>query len=207
MPDLFLSEIHIDPRTRSGREALADVAAMHRSVMSGFDGDLGDSARQSAAVLFRVETDDARQRVLVQSNAPLDPARLPDGFVWTGHRDLAMPWKAGDRIRYRITINTAKKVRLDDGKRRMEAVVGDDVIGWWLPRLERAGVRSTGEPLVQPASATGRKAGGTRLTFCGHRIDGTGIVEDADRLRGSLAAGIGRGRAYGFGLLSVAALR
>lgn len=207
MTKLFLCEIEIDPRTYAGRTALADVGQLHRSVMAGFDPHLGDRPREAAGVLFRLEVGDARQRVLVQSSVPFDPSRLAGGFTLTGQRQLQMSWRAGDRIRYRMTANTTKKVRLDRKKRHVQAVVGDDVVAWWLPRLSRAGVRSDSAPFIQPTWARGRGTGGSQLTFCGHQIDGTGVVESAEQLREAVTNGIGRGRAYGFGLLSVAVFR
>lgn len=50
---------------------------------------------------------------------------------------------------------------------------------------------------------TGRKAG-RRVTFGAVLFEGRLRVTDADRLRAAIASGIGTGKAYGFGLLSVA---
>jgi len=69
-------------------------------------------------------------------------------------------------------------------------------------RLPIPDVRSAGGPKV-----TGRKRreGNRALTFGAVIFDGRLLVTDADAMRAALASGIGSAKAYGFGLLSVAA--
>jgi CRISPR system Cascade subunit CasE len=45
------------------------------------------------------------------------------------------------------------------------------------------------------------------VTFASVRFEGVLEVRDADRFREALANGIGPGKAYGFGLLSIAPVR
>lgn len=59
------------------------------------------------------------------------------------------------------------------------------------------------------ARASGRRRGadrgGDRLSFGGATFDGQLVVTDAEAFRRALVAGIGPGKAFGFGLLSIAA--
>ena len=43
----------------------------------------------------------------------------------------------------------------------------------------------------------------TRITVAGALFDGRLVVKDADRIRDAMAQGIGPGKAFGFGLLSL----
>ena len=44
----------------------------------------------------------------------------------------------------------------------------------------------------------------TRITVAGTLFDGRLVVQDTDRIRDAIAQGIGPGKAFGFGLLSLA---
>ena len=57
---MFLSRLQLNPESRAVRRDLADRQALHRTVMSGFASDLGDTARNQAGVLFRLELDARR---------------------------------------------------------------------------------------------------------------------------------------------------
>jgi CRISPR system Cascade subunit CasE len=53
---------------------------------------------------------------------------------------------------------------------------------------------------------TGRR-GGTRIRHALTRYDGIAVVTDPDALRRAVLGGVGRGKSYGAGLLSLAPLR
>lgn len=96
-------------------------------------------------------------------------------------------------------------------------------LNWLLDRVPKWGVRipaartdepSGGESTSAAVPPDVRIAGRQRLSFArkgGHRVtiqqvtyEGHLVVEDPDRLRGALVAGIGRAKAYGCGLLTLA---
>lgn len=202
MAELFLSSIVVDPRSFAGRTALADVHQMHRSVMAAFPHSDAAAARDTFGVLYRVEADD---RVLVQSRVAPDPGGLPAGFELAGARPLHLDrFPAGCRVRYRIVANTTRQEFVRGGRGRRVAVTGDDAVIWWEERAASAGLSLEGAPLVEGASALGVRRSGQRLTFCGHRFEGTATVADLERLVAAVKVGVGRAKAYGFGLLSVA---
>ncbi len=86
----------------------------------------------------------------------------------------------------------------------------------WLSRKGEQGgfvllaVRScqdVGDVRMAPGAAThGVRQGSGRMTFGSVTFEGRLRVTDAARFRAALATGIGSGKAYGFGLLSVAGL-
>jgi CRISPR system Cascade subunit CasE len=136
---------------------------------------------------------------------------------------------AGQVFSFRLRANVTRKIKTKsgpDGKRRH----GERVELWddgrrldWLARKGAAGgfevvtvqvngVKTHPAIRVNPDGKTrgnksGRPDGPTRLTFGGVVFEGLLKVTDAAEFRKTLAAGIGPGKAYGFGLLSIAPAR
>ncbi|MEI8259520.1 MAG: type I-E CRISPR-associated protein Cas6/Cse3/CasE, partial [Deltaproteobacteria bacterium] len=116
---------------------------------------------------------------------------------------------AGDRFAFRLRANATKKIRKTDaasGKRTKNGtrvpVRGDDGRLEWLQRHASQGGFQTAE--VQVSEMPARPGRGTRgLTFAGTHFEGQLRVTDAAKFRDALASGIGPGKAFGFGLLSI----
>ncbi|MGH2532275.1 MAG: type I-E CRISPR-associated protein Cas6/Cse3/CasE [Thermomicrobiales bacterium] len=142
--------------------------------------------------------------------------------------------RAGDLLAFRLRANPTRKIRPDgatgNGK-RVELRDEEARLDWLRRKGEQGGfalplmhVRPNGGewPLVRanPDGAVGGKQAGwqrrasdeaeakpRRLTFGAVVFEGVLRVTDAERFRATLAEGIGPGKAYGFGLLSVASAR
>lgn len=140
---------------------------------------------------------------------------------------------AGMDLRFRLRANPTRKIDTRSGpngeKRNGQRVPvgGTDKQLQWLQRKGEQGgfaVRSasTGAPNDMPrdvvtmpqGQSLGWPAGGgpsaakrPKLTFEAVRFDGVLRVTDAARFRETLAHGIGSGKAFGFGLLSVGVVR
>ncbi len=134
----------------------------------------------------------------------------------------------GNVLAFRLCANPTRRIlrqvgrdgRAWDGKRvelRREA----DQIAWLLRKAAQGGfeilaVRAAPVPDVR-LSLVGRVVGWRtaddgpegrqRLTFYGVVFEGHLRIVDADRFRETLARGIGSGKAYGFGLLTLAPVR
>lgn len=131
--------------------------------------------------------------------------------------------EAGQRLRFRLFANPTRKIDTatgPDGKRRngrRVPLTSDEARLTWLQRKASEGgfrlVQSRVAPAVpdvresQQQQRRGRKGRGTRsarLTFDGVLFEGILEVEEAERFRQTLSSGIGPGKAYGFGMLSLA---
>lgn len=147
---------------------------------------------------------------------PLDLTALPADYAATDHRDITplLTWcQEGKAIRYRIdavaTRATPNHQRDENGRRvrgRRISLHGHDAITWWHHQAERAGL--TPDPAIhttsQPDLVGWKTAGrfGEKLT----RFEGIAIITNPLTLRTAITTGLGRARAYGAGLLSIAPL-
>ena len=199
----YLSRIRLDPFKREVRRAIASVEAMHKITCH-----LVGSNRQADNLLWRWEPD-PQPTALLQSSTTPDRGKLPLGFSMPDPtHDMKThieSFQDGQPIRYRIVISPTKDIRINgrNHKRRI-SIPRAEIPEWWGHKAEAAGLRLTdlGEPAIAMGSAT-LKRGKIPVV----RIDGQAQIENPDRLRESILTGIGRGKAYGCGLLTVQRLR
>lgn len=205
-----LARIRLNPHSRDVQRDLRDATQMHRTVMRMVPDGLGDAPRHKAGLLYRLDETDTFSTLLVQA-ASLDTARLPAGYGQADVKSLAPMFTAlrkGLGIRYRIVVNPAKRERLpmeEKGKRgRIVPLAGTDADQWWLRRAAEVGLdlHILNPTSMEPVRSRGQNTPGMRHSLL--RYDGTASVTDPDALRDHLVRGIGRGKPYGAGLLSLA---
>ncbi|CAM5648827.1 CRISPR-associated endoribonuclease Cse3 [Streptomyces viridochromogenes] len=206
----LIARIRLNPHSRDVQRDLRDATQMHRTVMRMVPDNLGDAPRQQGGLLYRLEETDTSSTLLVQA-ATLDPARLPAGYGQADVKSLAPMFTAlrkGLGVRYRIVLNPAKRERLSleaMGKRgRIMPLSGAEADQWWLRRAAEAGLdlHVMTPTSMEPARPRGRDAPRMRHSLL--RYDGTATVTDPDALETAVVHGIGRAKAYGAGLLSLA---
>ncbi len=118
---------------------------------------------------------------------------------------------AGERFRFRLLANPTRKIDTKsgpDGRRRngRRVPLGNDRLCEWLARhAEAAGVSIDQEStIVQPGYVYVKKPNGPGQRLRSARFDGILTVAVRARLQEKIVGGIGPGKAFGFGLLSLA---
>ncbi|MEE1821651.1 type I-E CRISPR-associated protein Cas6/Cse3/CasE [Streptomyces sp. BE20] len=210
---LWLTRIIPDQRNRDARRDSANAVDLHHRVMSLFpDNIAATTARQELGILFRTDTTDTGPHLLLQSTLPPDLARLPPGYGHGATKSLTPLLDAlrpGLAVRYRIAANPIRKPgRTTRELYNLRAVVplrGAAADDWWTRQAENAGLRVTtlhSTPL--DAAGGARRSDQRPIKHDRVLFEGTAVITDADRLRSRLSDGIGKGKAYGCGLLSIA---
>ncbi|MFD5029361.1 type I-E CRISPR-associated protein Cas6/Cse3/CasE [Streptomyces sp. NPDC058405] len=207
----FLARIRLNPHSREVQRDLRYATEMHKTLMRMVPDDLGDTPRRDTGLLYRLDETEHTSILLVQAATPLTPDRLPAGYGTTDLKDLSPMFSAlrkGLSVHYRITVNAAKRERLpleDKGRRgRVIPLVGADADQWWTRRAEGSGLHlrsalaTTSNPVVSGRSDV------SPVKHSLIRYDGSATVTDPELLTTALLAGIGRGKSYGAGLLSLA---
>ncbi|KAB1987465.1 type I-E CRISPR-associated protein Cas6/Cse3/CasE [Streptomyces triticiradicis] len=221
---LTLIRIRLNRRTTAVRRDLAHPSSLHKTVMLLALDNLGDQPRQKAGLLFRLEqaTRHTPPTLLVQTHTPPDITRLPPAYGTTETRDLTpmlQALTAGRRVRYRITANASVRRKVLDGdpffdtepRHKDISLHGDDALAWWQRKAAQAGLSpaSTDITPTNPfrRSVTKKTSTETDPHAFRHvltRFDGLATITDPAQLRHAVLAGIGRGKPYGAGLLSLA---
>jgi CRISPR system Cascade subunit CasE len=171
-------------------------------------------------VLFRIESNRDRTKILVQSPGPPDWAAafgdLP--VLAEAPQCKRVDWQLGDRqlLAFRLRANPTRRKTCDpaeggDGRKRRIGITDELEQLAWLARkgeasgfrVLRAQVRQDGLLQDTQTSAAEHRT----LSLLSVQFDGILQVADAERLHGALATGIGAAKALGFGLLSLGPVR
>ena len=201
---MYLSRLVLPLTELVAQRLLADPHALHSALMQAMPTPCG-------RVLFRIEPPDRRAPdmavVLVQSETQ---PRWDTNPVARGaradSRQFDPSFIAGQRLRFRLRANpTVKKKEAGKENGKRQGLITEEAQQAWLKRKgEQGGFRIEGCVVVDEKMLEGQKAMGERLAFRSVRYEGILVVTNPDLFKHTLAAGIGSGKAFGFGLLSVA---
>lgn len=202
---------------------LASPQAMHAAVQSGFSPGALEGA--SGRALWRIDRR-PNNEVNLYVVSPIEPdlshlveqAGWQSGEMWQtkNYRRLLDRLALGQLWAFRLTANpvfSGYKAGTDWGDTKPLAhVTVKQQENWLLDRSERAGFRVPDGPHdVAQIRVTNRST--LRFAKGGHRVvigmatfEGVLEVTDVDALSGTLTSGIGRAKAYGCGLLTLAPL-
>ncbi|WP_166787002.1 type I-E CRISPR-associated protein Cas6/Cse3/CasE [Cryobacterium sinapicolor] len=177
-----------------------DHGELHRLVMGLFQsanlpGETNEK-RATSNILFRVDEASTGKVLLVRSD--IAPTNLPRGA-----QTKAVPQQvleAGEAIRFRLTANAIRRSRpvTPDVKRGVGISPVENVAEWVTNKLAGAVEDVTLFSHNRSVVTSGKSA--LQLDI----VDGYGLVHDPEVLQQLLKTGVGRSKAFGCGLLTVA---
>ncbi|MYV38411.1 type I-E CRISPR-associated protein Cas6/Cse3/CasE [Streptomyces sp. SID1328] len=219
----WLTQLRLNTRNRAVLTDLSDANAMHRTLMRLLPDGLGETPRAQGRLLYRVEETDTGITVLVQTGTRPLTNRIDPNYAHTVTKDLSPLLErltVGRPVQYRIaanpvvqygTLTDRKKAqerlgldRLPPARRVLSGNAADD---WWYVRAARSGLdvrtivrnSNTSNDVTRP-SGTGRTRHRHAITV----FEGDATITDPEALHAVILTGIGRARAFGAGLLSLA---
>lgn len=226
---ITFSSIPLNPHKRGGRRLLSNPQAMHAAVRACFPPDLDE---RGARVLWRVDrSGEAFTLYIVGPEAP-DLDVVGDQAGWPSrpgrtadYGPLLDSLRPGLERSFRLTANPVRSLPAAGGRRGkvVPHVTVTQQQEWLASKAEACGfelraIAASGEgsgPELPDLAVTrredlsfsrraekGRSSGAVTLRTA--TFDGSLRVTDVDALRHALTQGIGRARAYGCGLLTLA---
>ncbi|MGO4455371.1 type I-E CRISPR-associated protein Cas6/Cse3/CasE [Arthrobacter sp. RAF14] len=221
---MFLTKFDVNPARRGARFLLGNPQAMHAAVLSSFPPP--PPGQPNPRVLWRVDRLEHRVSLYVLSLAEPDMSSLNEQAGWAtntwatrAYEPLLQRLEEGQLWSFRLQANPTKQ-SLDPATKgkRFAHVTPKQQMQWLLDRSEQRGfaVEVSGEagPVLEVSSrikeSFGRRdphqAGReSAVTLVRVQFDGLLRVTDVGRFREALVQGIGRGKAYGCGLITIAA--
>jgi len=212
---MFLSKLVLNERNRKVQYDLGNAHQLHRQIMYGFpdqsdqhpDGNW--NPRQEWNILFRQEPDSSV--ILVQSDIEpnwnvLDQGYLSDRVptpldIKEFNPNQKMLEKRG-RFQFRLRANPSKRNK-ETGK-----IVGffkqKDQLEWLQKQGDRCGFIPHNVLLIPAPNVFGKKKGTKPIQIKTVLYQGILEVTDSALFLSALQQGIGKGRSYGCGLLSIA---
>jgi len=206
MTDLFASALHLD-RVSVKALKISDAYSLHRIVYSLFPDIRSDTEKQGhtrSGIVYADEGGDFHGRkILIVSDR--QPAAQVDGQY--GHvisKQISASFLAYPRYRFRVQVNPVRKDK-QSGKRI--AVKGrPDTTEWFLQRAPLSwgfeiDPRTLQVDNIEVLQFKGK--GGQLITLGKAHIQGQLTVTDQQKFHNSFKNGVGKGRAFGCGLLQI----
>lgn len=202
---MYLSQLVLNEREPKIYQDLNNAHKFHQRIMQGFPDQDTATPRQDWHILYRQEPDSLT--ILVQSAIAPDWERLPGGYL-TSAQVKSFDWspavlKPGTLYQFRLQANPSKR---DSKTRKILGLYKQtDQINWLLNRAESFGFQCLVVDPIPVPNTYGKKANQPgRISIHGVLFQGTLQVLDSDKFISALTTGIGRGKSYGCGLLSIA---
>ncbi len=231
---MFLSRLVLNARDYRVRHDLADCQELHRTLLSAFPAQGGSRAAvgllfrieggEAAPVVLAQSLVRPDWERLRQRSAGYLRGGPGEGWQVKEVGPAYAALREGAVLRFRLRANPTKRLG-NSVKAEQPTKVGKRVallkeeqrLGWLERKADAAGFRlrrvqsSDGAvPAVDVRPEDNQlgwreaEGGKRRLQFGSVLFEGELSVSDAERFRQALASGIGSGKAYGFGLLSIA---
>ncbi|MFC3997443.1 type I-E CRISPR-associated protein Cas6/Cse3/CasE [Nocardiopsis sediminis] len=222
---MYLSRLPLNTASRAFRRDFADVQHMHRTLMSVLPEVVnGEPARREHALLWRLDPAETGYVLLVQTRDRPAWDRLPDGYLageaqarsMEGALEAIAPGRA---LAVRLTANPTRIVRdpaapKEVRGKRVPLRDPEEQLGWLARKGEQhgfvvpagadGGMAVTISPCPPMVGYKGEGTGRNKITISAVRYDGRLVVTDAAAFTDAVRSGIGRAKAYGCGMLSLA---
>lgn len=204
---MYLSKLILNERDRKVRLDLSNAHDLHRTIMQAFPDEQREKPRADWNVLFRQEPD--TNVILVQSTFAAEPdwSQLPAGYLNDYHSKpfmLQAEQLRPDQIfQFRLKANPSKRNK-ETGK-IMGLFYELDQMAWLGRQAERRGFLVQGVDIIPTPNVFGRKAKkNPPIKIFTALYQGILKVKDPILFLETIRQGVGRGRSYGCGLLSIA---
>lgn len=217
---MYLTRFEINPQRRAARAFLASPHRIHAGVMSAFPDALHEAAE--GRVLWRVDPGDNDAVLYVVSPEKPDLTHLVEqvgrptyGWQTRDYGPFLDRLTTGDRWAFRLRANPVHNVRPPEGGRgkRHGHVTAAQQSEWFRRQAERRGftLPETGtgadDAVLRDRRTLRFDRRGRQVTLSTALFEGTLVVTDPETLRASLVDGVGPGKGYGCGLMTLAVPR
>jgi CRISPR system Cascade subunit CasE len=222
---MYLTRFDVNPARRGAQRLLGSPQAMHAAVLASFppEGSTVRPQEDVARVLWRVDRTGktAAQLYIASPTTPdlthlVEQAGWPTTQTWQtrDYSALLDRLEEGQQWGFRLKANPVHGVRIREGKRTQPLghVTVTQQENWLTTRAEKHGFAlskgAEGAPqvIVHSRETVRFLRQGATVTLTTATYDGILTVVDAGALRTALVAGMGRGKGYGCGLLTLAPL-
>lgn len=208
------TRVLLNPRTKGGAKLLTNPQAMHAAVRAAFPPDLDES---SGRVLWRVDNHGHEHALYIVGPEKPTTRHIVEQAGWetrpgesADYSRLLGSLMKGQRWRFELVANPTYSEPTPGKRGKVKAHVSvTHQLEWLDKKAVSAGFAvDPGEVAVTERTTEhfyrGSQRSGRPVRIAKARFAGTLEVTDAEALRRTLVDGIGRARAYGCGLLTLA---
>ncbi|MDR6939331.1 type I-E CRISPR-associated protein Cas6/Cse3/CasE [Arcanobacterium hippocoleae] len=213
---MYFTRIELNAVRRQTRKLLGNPEAMHAAVSSLFPRSLEETGR----LLWRVDRLREALYVYLVSEKKPDAASLIEQAGWETAPAQIADYSAfldqltkGQQYAFKLCANPTRTIWIPGSRgKRVPHVTAHQQLQWFLNKTEALGISCVGEsesenPTVQITRRGQQlvyKRANQRVPITYAVFEGLCTVTNPELLRKALCEGVGREKAYGYGLLTLA---
>jgi CRISPR system Cascade subunit CasE len=204
---MYLAKLELNEQSHEVRHDLSNAHALHQRVMHAFPDEQRQNARADWNVLFRQEPE--HDVILVQSEIEGIWENLPSDYLKRHNSKSFAPdvklFDVGRAMQFRLKANPTRR---DNKTRKIIGMFHQaDQLAWLEQKASQHGFMLRGVDVIPTPNVFGvKKRGQAPIRLVTVLYQGILQVTDSDLVVTAIQKGVGRGRSYGCGLLSVAKL-
>lgn len=206
---MYLSKLTLNISSYRVQKELSNPYQLHRTIMRAFPDNL-NKLKDDGRILFRIEryTKNPNPSVLVQSSICPDWSFLLEDKDYLIKSPLFKQFNypnfsKGNKYWFRLYTNPTKK----SDKKRVGMYKENEQYEWLKRKAEKGGFNIIHVNIIRKekiTASTNKKS--RKMTFDGAQFEGVLEILNPEKFKLELSNGIGSGKAFGFGLLSIAKL-
>lgn len=185
-------------RRRATMMVIGNDEALHGLVYSG-------TPEVKSRVLYRLDEDKAGLYLTVRSSSILDYTSVVEEYGWprlpyeeqVSTSTVRTDYNKNDSLSFVLRANTVRR----NGRKERTVYSHDDLVQWLMDRSHVHGFRLVSVAVLGTGHMNVTKRRHVSMPWADYA--GRLVVEDSDGFARTLSEGLGRGKAYGMGLLMV----
>lgn len=206
----WFTEIRLNSSRRDTFKILQSTEALHAMLENTLPS---TPAERESRLLWRLDDTSTGKLVYMVTDTKPDSSGIVESVGWPGYDAeqtirsieydrLLDKLEAGDEFFFRCAVNPVKRRKSDQ---KLIPLIKRDLVDWISCRMEASGIRIDADDLRKVSEETDRfnKKGGHMVTLRRATFEGRCVIADPDKARTALINGIGRGKAYGCGLITL----
>lgn len=211
---MYISRVEIDRNNRQKTKDLIHLGAYHSWVEDSFD-EIGESRSRK---LWRIDAIGGKEYLLIVSEkkpnqGKLEKYGIPNSAQIKDYQTFLDTLEEGRSYIFRAGLNPCKAISQggsSSGKRGrvVPCLAGEDQINYLLERAEKNGFSIESENGVKIVERKGdilmKKGEKRSIRLIRATYEGILTITDLDKFKNLLKNGLGRKKAYGFGLFTIA---
>ncbi len=211
---MYLSRLILNPLSRQVQQEIAHPYQMHRTILRAFPDDLDkdterilwriDSHRRTGALHLLVQSQGSPNWGWLHADSQSRPYLATVDTRNPAIKQIEPHYSPGQILAFRLLANPTKRLGKTYGKdkgKRVGIYRPEDQLEWLDRKANMAGFAVLSATPSEPGSIKDNKQG---LELHGVRFDGLLQVAQPAQLIAAINRGIGSGKAFGYGMLSVA---
>lgn len=205
----YISRVEIDTENRRKISELTHLGAYHNWVEKSFPEEfaVGERSRK----LWRIDQLQGQSYLLIVSQGEPDMTQLETyGVSGTGQCKAYEPFlqslRDGQKMSFRLTANPVRAVKQENQRGKVYPhITAAQQLEYLEKRAEKLGfsLMNNDYQIVQRDFPILKKKGGKSIKLARAIYEGSLLIENAEIFRKTLTEGVGKEKAYGFGLMTV----